>query len=180
MGLQEEELQSLVNSWRAANPFIVKFWWDVDRAAKEAIKKRCITETHGIKFICKAGMLFIELPSGRRLSYVKPKIGENKFGGESITYEGTGDAKKWGRIESYGPKLCENITQAISRDILAYAMQTLKHCFIVAHVHDELIIECSPETDLDVICKQMGRTPPWFAGICLRADGDEMEFYQKA
>ena len=179
MGLQEKELQSLVASWREANPKIVQFWWDVDRAAKEAIRLRTEAETHGIRFIYQSAMLFIELPSGRRLSYVKPRIGENQFGGEAITYEGTGSTKKWERIESYGPKIVENITQAISRDILAYAMKTLSHCFIVAHVHDELIIECPKAVSLKAICDQMGRTPPWIEGLALRADGYETMFYKK-
>lgn len=179
MGLQEKELQSLVASWREANPKIVQFWWDVDRAAKEAIRLRTEAETHGIRFIYQSAMLFIELPSGRRLSYVKPRIGENQFGGEAITYEGTGSTKKWERIESYGPKIVENITQAISRDILAYAMKTLSRCFIVAHVHDELIIECPMDVSLKAICDQMGRTPPWIEGLALRADGYETMFYKK-
>lgn len=179
MGLQEKELQSLVASWREANLKIVQFWWDVDRAAKEAIRLRTEAETHGIRFIYQSAMLFIELPSGRRLSYVKPRIGENQFGGEAITYEGTGSTKKWERIESYGPKIVENITQAISRDILAYAMKTLSRCFIVAHVHDELIIECPMDVSLKAICDQMGRTPPWIEGLALRADGYETMFYKK-
>ena len=179
MGLQEKELQPLVASWREANPKIVQFWWDVDCAAKEAIRLRTEAETHGIRFIYQSAMLFIELPSGRRLSYVKPRIGENQFGGEAITYEGTGSTKKWERIESYGPKIVENITQAISRDILAYAMKTLSHCFIVAHVHDELIIECPMDVSLKAICDQMGRTPPWIEGLTLRADGYETMFYRK-
>lgn len=179
MGLQEDELQPLVASWREANPKIVQFWWDVDRAAKEAIQLRSETETHGIRFIYQSAMLFIELPSGRRLSYVKPRMGENQFGGEAITYEGTGGTKKWERIESYGPKIVENITQAISRDILAYAMRTLSHCFIVAHVHDELIIECPKAVSLKAVCDQMGRTPPWIEGLALRADGYETRFYKK-
>lgn len=179
MGLQEKELQPLVASWREANSKIVQFWWDVDRAVKEAIRLRTEAETHGIRFIYQSAMLFIELPSGRRLSYVKPRIGENQFGGEAITYEGTGSTKKWERIESYGPKIVENITQAISRDILAYAMKTLSHCFIVAHVHDELIIECPKAVSLKAICDQMGRTPPWIEGLTLRADGYETMFYKK-
>lgn len=179
MGLQEDELQPLVASWRESNPKIVQFWWDVDRAAKEAIQLRTETVTHGIRFIYQSAMLFIELPSGRRLSYVKPRMGENRFGGESITYEGTGGTKKWERIESYGPKIVENITQAISRDILAYAMKTLSHCFIVAHVHDELIIECPQAVSLEAICDQMGKTPPWIEGLALRADGYETMFYKK-
>ena len=179
MGLNEEELQPLVNMWREANPNIVKFWWDVDRAVKKAVIERTPSKIGNISFFYKSGMLFIELPSGRRLSYVKPKMGVNQFGSESVTYEGVGATKKWERIESYGPKFVENIVQAISRDILMYAIRTLSHCFIVGHVHDELIIECSKNVSLDAICKQMGRTPPWISGILLRADGYETEFYKK-
>lgn len=179
MGLAEEELQPLVDAWRSANPMIVQFWWDVDRAVKTAVKQKIATEVNCIRFICKSGMLFIKLPSGRMLSYVKPRMGENKFGGESVTYEGVGATKKWERIESYGPKFVENIVQAISRDILAYAMRTLSHCFICGHVHDELIIECSKDVSVDAICEQMGRTPPWIKGLLLRADGYETEFYKK-
>lgn len=179
MGLQEEELQPLVDMWRSSNPNIVRFWWDVDRAAKTAIKERTQTAVKGIVFKYQSGMLFIQLPSGRSLTYIKPKIGENKFGGESVTYEGVGATKKWERIESYGPKFVENIVQAISRDILMYAIRTLSHCFIVGHVHDELIIECSPDASLDTICEQMGRAPGWIQGLILRADGYETEFYKK-
>ncbi len=179
MGLEEKELQPLVDSWRAANPNIVRFWWNVDRCVKDAVKNRVTTETHSIRFFYQSGMLFIQLPSGRRLSYVKPRMGENRFGGEAVTYEGVGGAKKWERIESYGPKFVENIVQAISRDILAYAMRTLSHCFICGHVHDELIIECSMGVSLDAICEQMGRTPPWISGLLLRADGYECSFYKK-
>lgn len=179
MGLQEEELQPLVNAWRSANPNIVQFWWDVDNAVKTTIKQRIRTEVKGIKFQYKSGMLFIHLPSGRNLCYVKPKIGENQFGGESVTYEGVGTNKKWERIESYGPKFVENIIQAISRDILCYAMRTLSHCMIVGHVHDELIIECSKEVSLDAICNQMSRTPDWLPGINLSAAGYTTEWYCK-
>ncbi len=179
MGLTEDELQPLVDSWRASNPNITKLWWDVDRTVKEAVRLRTHTKTHGIKFYYQKGMLFIELPSGRRLSYVKPKIEPNQFGGESVTYEGTGNTKKWERIESYGPKFVENIVQAISRDILAYAMKTLRHCFICGHVHDELIIESSMGVSLEAVCEQMGRTPPWIKGLALRADGYETMFYKK-
>lgn len=179
MGLAEEELQPLVDSWRTANPNIVRFWWDVDRAVKKAVKHREPSVLRGIRFECRSGMLFITLPSGRRLAYVKPRIGENRFGGESVTYEGVGAAKKWERIESYGPKFVENIVQAISRDILCYAMGTLSHCRICAHVHDELIIECRKDASLDAICEQMGRTPPWAEGLLLRADGYETQFYKK-
>lgn len=179
MGLTEEELQPLVNSWRNSNPMITAFWWDIDHAVKTTITQRIQTEVRGIHFFYKSGMLFIKLPSGRLLSYVKPRIGENQYGGESVTYEGVGSTKKWERIESYGPKFVENIVQAVSRDILCYAMKTLRHCFIVGHVHDELIIECSPDVDLDVICKQMGRSPDWMPDILLRADGYETNFYKK-
>lgn len=179
MGIAEEELQPLVDAWRNANPNIVQFWWDVDNAVKQAIKERTATETHGIRFIYKSAMLFIVLPSGRRLAYVKPRIGENKFGGESVTYEGVGTNKKWERIESYGPKFVENIVQAISRDILCYALRTLNHCFIVGHVHDEVIIECRQDASLEAICEQMGRVPEWIEGLLLRADGYETRFYKK-
>ena len=179
MGLTEEELQPLVNSWRTANPNIVQLWWDVDNAVKRAIKERTTTETHGIRFIYKSAMLFIVLPSGRRLAYVKPKIGENKFGGESVTYEGVGTNKKWERIESYGPKFVENIVQAISRDILCYALHTLRNYSIVGHVHDEIIIECPQDNNLDIICNEMGKVPEWISGLLLRADGYETHFYKK-
>ena len=179
MGLAEEELQPLVDAWRTSNPNIVQLWWDVDNAVKTTVRQRLDTETHGIRFRYRSGMLFIILPSGRQLCYVKPRMGTNKFGGNSVTYEGVGSTKKWERIESYGPKFVENIVQAISRDILMYAMRTLSHCFIVGHVHDELIIECSLDVSLDAVCEQMGRTPPWIKGLNLRADGYETMFYKK-
>ena len=179
MGIPEEELGNLVQSWRSANPHIVDFWWQVDGAVKTTIKQRIPVWVNNIRFFCQSGMLFIELPSVRRLSYVKPQIGENQFGGESVTYEGIGTTKKWERLESYGPKFVENIVQGISRDILCYAMQTLRCSDIVGHVHDELIIECNRNVSVDAICEQMGRTPPWAEGLLLRADGYECEFYQK-
>ncbi len=179
MGLAEEELQPLVNAWRDSNPSITEFWWAVDRAVKECIKKRMPTETHGIRFDYQSGMLFITLFSGRRLAYVKPRIGENRFGGESVTYMGVGGTKKWERLESYGPKFVENIVQATARDILCYAMQTLKNCAIVAHVHDEVIIEADKRMSVEAVCEQMGRTPPWAEGLKLRADGYSCFFYQK-
>ena len=179
MGLAEEELQPLVDAWRTSNPNIVQLWWDVDNAVKTTIRQRLDTETHGIRFRYRSGMLFIILPSGRQLCYVKPRMGTNKFGGDSVTYEGVGSTKKWERIESYGPKFVENIVQAISRDILMYAIRTLSHCFIVGHVHDELIIECGMDVSLDAVCDQMGRTPPWIEGLNLRADGYETMFYKK-
>lgn len=179
MGLEEQELQPLVDSWRQANPNIVLFWWDVDRAVKTAVKEQVQTETHGIQFEVTKGMLFITLPSGRKLSYVKPKISENQFGGESVTYEGTGTAKRWERLESYGPKFVENIVQAISRDILAYSMRQLSEFKIVGHVHDEVIIECEKDQSLEDIASLMGIAPNWMSDINLRADGYECSFYQK-
>ncbi|WP_164683125.1 DNA polymerase [Streptococcus hyointestinalis] len=179
MGLNEEELQPLVDSWRQANPNIVLFWWDVDKAVKSAVKFQEQTETHGIQFKARKGMLFITLPSGRKLAYVKPKMGENQFGGESVTYEGTGTAKRWERLESYGPKFVENIVQAISRDILAYSMKQLKDFKIVGHIHDEVIIECDQDQSLDKIASLMGVAPDWMSDINLRADGYECLFYQK-
>lgn len=179
MGIPEEELKPLVDAWRDANPNITELWWDVDRAVKEAVDLRTTSETHGIQFVYESGFLFICLPSGRRLAYVKPRIGENRFGGESVTYEGVGGTKKWERLESYGPKFVENIVQALSRDILCYAMKTLRCCNIVAHVHDEIIIEADPRVSLEAVCEQMGRTPPWAKGLILRADGYETPFYKK-
>ncbi|WP_409226850.1 DNA polymerase [Gudongella sp. SC589] len=179
MGLTEEELKPLVNAWRQANPYIVKFWWDVDRAAKKCIKVKRPQETQNIKFYYRSGMLFIILPSGRQLAYVKPQMGENIFGGESVTYEGIGATKKWDRLESYGPKFVENIVQAISRDILMVAMQTLSSYRIVAHVHDEVIIEADPSMSRDRVCQQMSKVPPWAKGLILDADGYECEFYKK-
>ena len=179
MGLTEEELPDLVSAWRQSNPNIVRFWWDVDSAVKKAIKEKTTQSTHGVSFCCRSGMLFIQLPSGRVLSYVKPRMGENKFGGESVTYEGVGGTKKWERLESYGPKFVENIVQATSRDILMYAMQTLRCCSIVAHVHDEVIIEADPRMSLEAVCEQMARVPAWAEGLLLRADGYTCNFYKK-
>ena len=179
MGLKEDELKPLVDAWRTANPMIVKLWWEVDRAVTRAVSDKTATETHGIRFTCQSGMLFITLPSGRRLAYVKPRIGENQFGGSAITYMGTNAAKQWARLESYGPKFVENIVQAISRDILCYAMQALRDCAIVAHVHDEVILEADPGMSLEAVCERMGRTPPWAQGLLLRADGYATPFYKK-
>lgn len=179
MGLQEEELKPLVDAWRTANPMIVKLWWAVDDAVMTAIHMKSSTETHGIRFTCQSGMLFITLPSGRQLSYVKPRIGENQFGSPAATYMGLSAARQWDRLESYGPKFVENIVQAISRDVLCYAMQTLRCCSIVAHVHDELIIKVDPRMSLEAVCEQMGRTPPWAPGLQLRADGYATDFYKK-
>ena len=179
MGLTEDELPPLVDAWRQSNPNIVKLWWDVDRAAMEAVRNKRTNTTHGITFSYQSGMLFITLPSGRKLVYIKPRIGENKFGGQCITYEGVGGTKKWERLDSYGPKFVENIVQATSRDILCYAMQTLRNCSIVMHIHDEVVIEADPRMSLRAVCDQMGRTPPWAKGLLLRADGYETEFYKK-
>lgn len=179
MGLSEDELPPLVDAWRQTNPRIVQFWWDVDRAVMEAVKYKHTNSSHGLTFSCRSGMLFITLPSGRNLAYVKPKVGTNKFGGECITYEGIGSTKKWERLDSYGPKFVENIVQATSRDILCYAMKTLRCCSIVMHIHDELVIEADPRMSLDVLCEQMGRTPPWTPGLTLRADGYVTDFYKK-
>jgi DNA polymerase len=179
MGLEEDELQPLVTAWRSANPNIVRLWWDVDRAAMTAVRDRTLTESHGIKFGYQSGMLFVTLPSGRRLAYVKPRIGTNMFGSPCVTYEGIGGTKKWERLETYGPKLTENIVQATSRDILCYAMQTQRCCDIVMHVHDEIVIEADPRMSTKVLCEQMSRVPLWADGLLLRADGYECSFYKK-
>lgn len=179
MGLTEEELPQLVDAWRLSNPNIVKFWWAVDKAVMEAVRYKHTTTDYGLTFSCRSGMLFITLPSGRKLAYVKPKVGTNKFGGECITYEGIGSTKKWERLDSYGPKFVENIVQATARDILCYAMRTLRCCSIVMHIHDELVIEADPRMSLDAVCEQMGRTPPWAKGLLLRADGYATPFYKK-
>ena len=179
MGLSEDELPALVSAWRQSNPKIVQFWWAVDRAVMDAVNRKTTTKTHGIVFSARNGMLFITLPSGRSLAYVKPKIGTNKFGGDCITYEGVGGTKKWERLDSYGPKFVENIVQATSRDILCYAMRTLRCCSIVMHIHDEVVIEADRRMSLQTVCDQMGRTPPWAKGLRLRADGYETDFYKK-
>lgn len=179
MGLLEDELKPLVTAWRASNPKIVKLWWDVDRTVLKAVKERTVTETHGIRFTYQSRMLFITLPSGRRLAYVKPQIGENQFGSECVTYEGVGSTKKWERIQSYGPKFVENIVQAISRDILCYAINNLTDRDIVMHIHDELVIEADPSESPENICQLMSQSPPWSEGLLLRADGYETYFYKK-
>ena len=179
MGLTEDELPPLVDAWRQSNPRIVEFWWAVDRAVMEAVRYKHSTSSYGLTFSCRSGMLFITLPSGRNLAYVKPKIGTNKFGGECITYEGVGATKKWERLDSYGPKFVENIVQATARDILCYAMRTLRCCSIVMHIHDELVIEADPCMSLDTVCEHMSRTPPWATGLLLRADGYATPFYKK-
>ncbi len=179
MGVREDELQPLVDAWRLSNPMVTTLWWDVDRAVKQCVHEHVSVQTHNIVFTYKSGFLIIKLPSKRCLYYVKPRVEENKYGGESVTYEGVGSTKKWERLESYGPKFVENITQAIARDILLYAMQTLKEYRIVAHVHDEAIIETDKNVSVQSVCELMGRTPPWAEGLLLRADGYECEFYKK-
>ena len=179
MGLQESELQPLVTLWRTANPNITQFWWDIDDAAKTCIRERRETKVGLIRFEYKSGFMFIWLPSGRRLSYVKPRIEENQYGGESVTYEGVGAAKKWERQEAWGPKLVENLTQAISRDVLVNAMKTLRNARICAHVHDELIVEIDPTASLDELCQQMATAPTWLPGANLQADGYLAEWYRK-
>ena len=180
-GLQEDELKPLVDAWRQANPHIVRLWWDVDRAASTCVRERTTTETHGIRFQYQSGMLFITLHSGRRLSYVKPKMDLNRFGNESVTYEGVGMQKKWLRLESYGPKFVENIVQATSRDILAEAMLRLDaHGYkIVMHVHDEVVIEAPADASLAEISAKMSLSPTWAKGLLLRADGYVTDFYRK-
>ena len=179
MGLSEDELPDIVSSWRDANQQIVKFWWDVDKAVMAAVKNHKTTRLGKLTFFWQAGMLFITLPSGRSLAYVKPKVGMNRFGGECITYEGVDGTKKWERLESYGPKFVENIVQATSRDILCNSMKTLRCCDICMHIHDELVIEADPRVSLDALCEQMGRVPSWADGLVLRADGYVCDFYKK-
>ena len=178
-GMSDAELKQIVTDWRTASPHIVQLWWDVENAAIKAVRDKTETETHGIHFSYESGFLFIKLLSGRRLAYVKPRIGENRFGGDSITYEGIGTGKKWERLETYSGKLVENIVQATARDLLFYSMQTLSQYFTVGHIHDEMIIECPKDTKLDEICQQMARTPDWAKGLLLRADGYECSFYKK-
>lgn len=178
-GMSDAELKQIVTDWRTASPHIVQLWWDVENAAIKAVRDKTETETHGIHFSYESGFLFIKLLSGRRLAYVKPRIGENRFGGDSITYEGIGTGRKWERLETYSGKLVENIVQATARDLLFYSMQTLSQYFIVGHIHDEMIIECPKDTKLDEICQQMARTPDWAKGLLLRADGYECSFYKK-
>ena len=177
--MSDTELKQIVTDWRTASPHIVQLWWDVENAAIKAVRDKTETETHGIHFSYESGFLFIKLLSGRRLAYVKPRIGENRFGGDSITYEGIGTGRKWERLETYSGKLVENIVQATARDLLFYSMQTLSQYFIVGHIHDEMIIECPKDTKLDEICQQMARTPDWAKGLLLRADGYECSFYKK-
>ena len=177
--MSDAELKQLVTDWRTASPHIVQLWWDVENAAIKAVRDKTETETHGLHFSYESGFLFIKLLSGRRLAYVKPRIEPNRFGGDSITYEGIGTGRKWERLETYSGKLVENIVQATARDLLFYSMQTLSQSFIVGHIHDEMIIECPKDTKLEEICQQMARTPDWANGLLLRADGYACQFYKK-
>jgi DNA polymerase bacteriophage-type len=179
MSLKEPELQPLVNAWRNANPNIVKLWWAVGKAVVTAVRDGTTTETNGIKFAVQSGILFITLPSGRKLAYLKPRLTTNQYGSGAVTYEGVGATKKWERLESYGPKFVENIVQAIARDVLAEAMQRLSRFDIVMTVHDEIVIEAEPETTVAEICELMAITPSWAPGLLLRADGFKAKFYQK-
>jgi DNA polymerase len=179
MGLSEEELLPLVAAWRAANPKVVRFWRDADQAARLAVKQKSSGETHGVRFSYQSGMLFITLPSGRRLAYVKPRLGTNRFGAECVTYEGVGAAKKWERIESSPGKWAENITQAVARDALYYALSKFRCLSVVMHIHDEIVIEAAQEMSAKVLCAQMSQTPPWAKGLILRADGYDCPFYKK-
>jgi len=179
MGLTESELQPLVNAWRAANPNIVRFWWAIGKAAVTAVQDRATTQAHGIKFTATSGFLFITLPSGRRLSYVKPRIVPNQFAKASLTYEGVGATKKWERLDTYGPKLVENIVQAIARDLLAYAMHQLSQLPIVMHVHDEIVIEAPAQLTVREVTAALSQPPVWAKGLVLRADGYECAFYRK-
>lgn len=177
--MSDAELKQIVTDWREASPHIVQLWRDVEAAAMKAVRQKTSAETHGIIFSYESGFLFVHLPGGRRLAYVKPRIGENRFGGESITYWGVGTSKRWERLETYSGKLVENIVQGIARDLLFYSMKTLSDCFIVGHIHDEMIIECTKDTSLSDICEQMSVTPEWADGLLLRADGYECNFYKK-
>lgn len=181
MGLKEEELKPLVESWRASNPNIVQLWWKVDKAVVKAVKDKVPVRCKNVTFYVEKGILFIQLPSGRRLSYCKPKVQTNDYGRESVSYEGVGSTKKWERIESYGPKFVENIIQGTSASLLAYAMQTLtdEGYEIVMHVHDEVVIEAPMDADMEKVCNLMALTPKWAEGLILNAAGYECEFYKK-
>lgn len=182
MGLTEDELPAIVEKWRQASPHIVRYWWDVDRAVKQCIVTRQPQRVGSVKCTYEKGILFIQLPSGRRLAYVKPRIGVNKFGGDSVTYEGVGEQKKWLRLESYGPKFVENIVQATSRDLLVSAMRRLSHkgYRIVMHIHDEAVLEVPEgESSVEEVCAIMAETPVWAEGLILNADGYECNFYKK-
>jgi DNA polymerase len=180
-GMTEDELKPLVDAWRQSNPNIVQLWWDVDKAAKDAVREKNTTNTHGIRFSYESGFLFITLPSGRRLAYVKPRIGINDFGSDCVTYEGVGATKKWERIDTFGGKLVENVVQAISRDLLCYTMQKLEAtgCRIVMHIHDEVVIEAPKDMKVDEVGSIMSIVPSWADDLRLSAAGYEAEFYMK-
>lgn len=182
MGVPEDELQGLINDWRNANPHIVKLWTEVGNTAMKAIKEKTIVSLGKLVFMYERGILFIRLPSGRRLSYIKPRIGTNRFGGDSITYMGVSASKKWERLETFGGKLVENIVQAIARDLLASAMMNVANAGydIVFHVHDEIIAEVPDgQGSVDEMCMLMSINPDWADGIPLSADGYECEYYRK-
>ena len=181
MGLAEEELRPLVDAWRSANPHIVRLWSDFERVCKAVIREKNADIVHGIRFSYQSGILFVTLPSGRRLAYPKPRIGLNRFGGDSIIYEGIGSTKKWEAIETFGGKLTENIVQAVARDILCEAMRRLSEagCRIVIHIHDEVVIEAPGSLSLDTVCETMAVTPAWAEGLLLRAVGYTCESYRK-
>ncbi len=182
MGMAEDELQPLVNQWRSSNPHITKFWWDVDAAAVKAVREKTSVSYGNLTFTLQSGILFIKLPSGRCLSYIKPRMVRNRFDRESLSYEGVGESKKWMRIETYGPKLVENIVQATARDLLALSMLRLRDAGfdIVMHIHDEAVLEVpNGVSSVEEICEIMGIAPDWAAGLPLRADGYECSFYKK-
>ena len=182
MGVKEEELQPLVDAWRQANPRIVQFWWEVDRAAKTCVKQHVPTQAGRLRFEYQSGILFIQLPSGRRLAYAKPRMGENRFGGEAITYEGVGTGRKWERLETYGAKCVENIVQGTARDLLALALLRLEQAGypVVMHCHDEAICEVPiGQGSVKEVNRIMAVSPEWAEGLPLKADGFETEFYKK-
>ena len=182
MGVQENELQGLINDWRNANPHIVRFWYEVGNAAMKAIKEKTTVPLGKLVFAYERGILFIRLPSGRRLSYIKPRIGTNRFGGDSITYMGINSAKKWDRLETFGGKLTENIVQGTARDLLANALINAANAGYdtVFHVHDEIICEVpNGYGSVDELCKLMCIKPEWADGLPLNADGFEYEYYKK-
>ncbi|HJF53944.1 MAG TPA: DNA polymerase [Limosilactobacillus coleohominis] len=181
LGLTEDELPPLVEMWRQASPHIVRFWWDIDKAAKTCIKTHLPQESHGMKFTYRSGCMFLKLRSGRSLCYPQPKIDMNRFGSESITFLGINTVKKWSRIETYGAKLVENIVQATSRDLLAEAMRRLEAAGnpVVMHIHDESVIEATTGSSLDTMVKIMTEVPDWADGLILNAAGFVGDFYKK-
>lgn len=182
LGIKETELKGIIDKWREANPNIIKLWWEVDKAAKNVITNKSTLMCYGLKFSYEKGIMFIELPSKRRLAYCKPRIGINALGLKCITYEGIGTGKKWERIESYGPKLVENIVQGIARDILAEAMMRLyKNGYkITMHIHDEVVLEVEENVStVEEVCRIMKISPTWAKDLPLNADGYECKFYKK-